>query len=194
MGAQEALGDVRRRLDVTRLDQPRLDDSLAEAYRRAAGYRLVRWRGAAPEEYVADVAYLEGRLLIDAPLGDLEWEPEQVDAERIRGTEGRSRRGAAAVPPRRACTRRPAGWSPGHCSTWAPTADWHAWQQITLVDPAHRGHRLGLLVKIENLRYVLAHEPALRAIDTWNAASNSYMIAINEQLGFRPVDAWSTGS
>ncbi len=72
-----------------------------------------------------------------------------------------------------------------------PSADWHAFQQITIVDPAHRGHRLGLLTKVENLRWVLHHEPALRVIDTWNAAENRHMITINEQLGFRPVDAWT---
>jgi hypothetical protein len=45
-------------------------------------------------------------------------------------------------------------------------------------------------VKIENLRHALAHEPDLRIIDTFNAAVNDHMIAINEAMGFRPVDAW----
>jgi hypothetical protein len=27
-------------------------------------------------------------------------------------------------------------------------------------------------------------------IDTWNAATNAFMIAINEEMGFRPVDSW----
>ena len=65
-----------------------------------------------------------------------------------------------------------------------------ALQQITIVDPAHRGHRLGLLVKIDSLWHTLEHEPAFRVLDTWNAAENSYMIAINEKLGFRAVDGW----
>ncbi len=71
------------------------------------------------------------------------------------------------------------------------SADWHSFQQITIVDPEHRGHRLGLLSKIENLRHLLAHEPAVRVIDTFNAASNDHMITINEQLGFRVRDRWS---
>ncbi len=66
----------------------------------------------------------------------------------------------------------------------------HAWQNITLVDPDHRGHRLGLIIKIENLRYALAHEPELARVDTWNAAVNDHMISINEAIGYRPVDAW----
>jgi hypothetical protein len=67
----------------------------------------------------------------------------------------------------------------------------HAWQQITLVDPRHRGHRLGLVAKLVNLRYLQEHEPAVTAIDTWNAEVNRYMIAINEAMGFRAVDAWT---
>ena len=66
----------------------------------------------------------------------------------------------------------------------------HAWQEITLVHPGHRGRRLGMLVKLENLLAAIADEPALRHIDTWNAAENTHMIAINEAMGFRPVDAW----
>jgi hypothetical protein len=27
-------------------------------------------------------------------------------------------------------------------------------------------------------------------IDTWNAAVNDHMIAINEAIGYRPVDGW----
>jgi hypothetical protein len=62
-------------------------------------------------------------------------------------------------------------------------------QLITLVDPPHRGHRLGTIVKIANLRYAMAGEPALRVVDTWNAAVNDHMISINEAIGFRAMDA-----
>lgn len=68
--------------------------------------------------------------------------------------------------------------------------DEHAWQQITIVDPAHRGHRLGLLVKLANLSFVLEKEPQLRTLDTWNAAVNDHMIGINEAIGFRAYDSW----
>jgi hypothetical protein len=43
-------------------------------------------------------------------------------------------------------------------------------------------------VKIANLQYVIAAEPLLRVITTWNAAVNDHMISINEAVGFRPVD------
>ncbi|RIV37251.1 GNAT family N-acetyltransferase [Micromonospora radicis] len=189
-GAANALVDVRRRLDTTGLDQRRLDSLLAEARARAAGYEVVFWRGATPDEFVADVAYLDGRLVVDAPMGDLDWEPEQVDAERVRGAElalaaRGKRRYHAGV--RHQASGRLVAWT---LLDVGASADWHAFQQITIVDPDHRGRRLGLLAKIENLRHLLAHEPAVRAIDTFNAASNNHMIAINEQLGFRARDRW----
>jgi hypothetical protein len=61
-------------------------------------------------------------------------------------------------------------------------------QNDTSVGRAHRGHRLGLLLKIEMLRWLSDVEPQLRVLDTWNAASNAYMIAVNEQLGYRVLD------
>ncbi|MEH0842603.1 GNAT family N-acetyltransferase [Micromonospora sp. CPCC 205711] len=191
VGARPALVEVRRRLDVTRLDLPGLDAMLAEAHPRATGYRPVRWRQHAPEEYLADVAYLDGRLMTDAPLGDVEWEPEKIDAERVRATER-----ALDARGRRRYHHGLLHEASGRLVAWTlldvtPSSPWHAFQQITIVDPAHRGRRLGLIAKIENLRYARAHEPELSAVDTWNAAENAHMIDINERLGFRPVDAWT---
>jgi GNAT superfamily N-acetyltransferase len=190
MGATSALVDVRRRLDVTALDETALDRMLADAWSRAGGYSLAQWQGPAPEEYVNDVAYLDGRLLEDAPMGELEWEPEKVDAARVRaveeGLKARGRRGYHSGI-RHDASGRLVAWT---TLDFGATSPWHAFQQITIVEPGHRGHRLGTIVKIENLRYAMAHEPRLRAVDTWNAAVNDHMISINEAMGFRPVDGW----
>ncbi|WDZ85594.1 GNAT family N-acetyltransferase [Micromonospora cathayae] len=191
VGAKPALPEVRRRLEIANLDHAALDALVADACNRAAGYRTVCWQETTPEEYLDDVAYLDSRLILDAPLGDLTMEPDRVDAERIRGTER-----VLAARGRRAYHHGVLHEATGRVVAWTmldlhPTElPWQSFQQITIVDPEHRGHRLGLLCKIENLRYALAHEPQLRVIDTWNAASNSYMIAVNEQMGFRAVDAW----
>jgi GNAT superfamily N-acetyltransferase len=190
MGARSALVEVRRRLDLASVDEAVLDAMLAEAWKRAAGYSLVRWRDRAPDEYIDDVAYLDGRMVQDAPMGDLAWEPEKVDRARMRGAEealdhrGRRRYHSGV---RHDATDRLVAWS---SLSLSKTVDWHSWQQNTIVEPNHRGHRLGTIVKIENLRYALATEPGLLHIDTFNAASNAHMISINEAMGFRPVDAW----
>jgi GNAT superfamily N-acetyltransferase len=190
MGAKPALAEVRRRLDLSTVDEAELDRMLSAAWSRADGYSVVRWRGAPTEEYVHDVAYLDGRLLEDAPTGDLAVEPEKVDADRVRGVEAAlAARGARTYHSgvRHDESGRLVAWTTISLSR---DVGWHAFQQITIVDPTHRGHRLGMIVKIENLRHALAREPELRVIDTFNAAANEHMIAINEAMGFRPVDAW----
>jgi GNAT superfamily N-acetyltransferase/RimJ/RimL family protein N-acetyltransferase len=188
VGASAALTEVRRRLDLTTVDHAAHDKLLAEAWERAPGYSLVQWTGRSPEEYIDDVAYLDGRLIEDAPMGDLAIEPEKVDAARIRAAEEtliRRKRRMYHTGVRHDETGRLVAWS---AISRQQSFDWHAWQQITIVEPGHRGHRLGTIVKIENLRHTRASEPALRVIDTHNAAANDHMISINEALGFRPVD------
>jgi GNAT superfamily N-acetyltransferase len=190
LGAKGALTDVRRRLDVTGVDDADLDRQLAAAWERAAGYSLLQWRGATPEEIIDDIAYLDGRLLTDAPMGDLDWEAEKIDADRVRANDA-----VAIARGRRryhsAIRHDESGKVVAFTTIDFPgTVDWHAFQQITIVEPAHRGHRLGTVVKLENFSYTRAYEPGLRAIDTWNAGVNDHMISINEAMGFRPVDGW----
>jgi GNAT superfamily N-acetyltransferase len=186
LGFQPSLIDVARRLELSTVDESVLDTMS----RPAAGYRIVRWIDAAPEEYLEDLAYLDSRLHADAPHGDLDWEPPKPDAERVRLTQiisarrGRRSYHTAAV---HEASGRLVAWT---TITLEDSIDWNAFQQVTVVDPDHRGHRLGALIKAENLRYLRTHEPAITTIDTFNAHSNGYMIAINEQMGFRPLYAW----
>jgi GNAT superfamily N-acetyltransferase len=184
------LHEVMRRFDLSTLDKANLDGLLEKAEAKSSGYRLVRWIDAAPEEYVADIAYLDSRLIEDAPMGDLVIEPEKVDADRVREVERVSKlRGRTSYHTGVAHeeTDTLVAWT---TLTKDAELDWHAWQQITIVEPKHRGHRLGALVKVENLRFFLEHQPDTRIIDTFNAAENSYMISINEQMGFRPLFAF----
>ncbi|WP_244928378.1 hypothetical protein [Nocardioides sp. W7] len=58
-------------------------------------------------------------------------------------------------------------------------------QHDTSVVAAHRGHRLGLLLKAEMLRWLAEAEPQVETVDTWNAESNARMIDVNELLGYR---------
>jgi GNAT superfamily N-acetyltransferase len=65
-----------------------------------------------------------------------------------------------------------------------------AYQWATIVLPSHRGHRLGMLVKLANLAYLRSSRPQVRLLNTWNAAINDHMVSINEAIGFRPVERW----
>jgi len=190
MGAKLGLVEVRRRLDLDTVDRSGWDEASADASTHAAGYSCVRWTGTTPDDLIAEVAALDSRLNLDAPMGDLTIEAERIDAARTREVEEAIRirgRRPYHCGLRHDASGALAAWT--HL-TYDPDQTEHAWQQITIVDPAHRGHRLGMSVKLENLRHALAHEPGTRWIDTWNAAENTHMIAINEALGFRPVDGW----
>jgi hypothetical protein len=58
----------------------------------------------------------------------------------------------------------------------------------------HRGHRLGLLVKVAMMDWLATAEPRVERIATWNARSNAHMIAVNESLGYTilgpPATSW----
>jgi hypothetical protein len=63
-----------------------------------------------------------------------------------------------------------------------------AWQWATIVLKEHRGHRLGLAVKLANLDFVVTEQPMVTRLLTSNASVNSPMIAVNDVMGFE-IDA-----
>ena len=182
MDAKPGLEEVRSRLDLSALDETRLGGLYVDAWRHAAGYRLTHWTGAPPAEIIDDVAYLDSRLNADFAL-----EPARVDAEKIREGERRAaRRGRVSYHAGALHGSRLVAWTK---IAGDLVSEAHAWQNITLVAPEHRGRRLGTLVKIANLAHVRALRPGLERIDTCNAASNEHMLRINRAMGFRPIDS-----
>jgi GNAT superfamily N-acetyltransferase len=164
---------------------------LAEAWTHADGYSLMQWRDAVPEEIIKDVAALQSRLMLDAPTGDLAVDQVMYDADRVRGQEaaqlGRGHRWYSTAARHDATGQIVARTK----LSFEANDDSHARQRVTIVEPAHRGRRLGLIVKSANHAYTRAHEPALRVVDAWNAEENTHMRAVNALLGFQPVDSWS---
>lgn len=190
LGFASTLPEVQRRLVVADVDENVLAGMAAAARAKAAGYRVVQWRDATPAELAERVAYLDSRLMSDAPTGDMQVEPEKPDVLRMRETEA-----VLAARGRRLYHTGAVHEDSGDLVAWTTISTGtetpgHAWQQITIVDPKHRGHRLGALVKVENLHFFRAAEPEVTVIDTFNAAENSFMISINEQMGFRKVAAF----
>ena len=165
--------------------------TLAEAWTHADGYSLLLWRDAVPEEIIEDVAALQSRLMLDAPTGDLAVEQQLYDADRVRRQEatelGRGHHSYSTAARHDATGQIVARTK----LSFEANDDTHARQRVTIVEPAHRGRRLGLIVKSANHAYTRAHEPALRVIDAWNAEENTHMRAVNALLGFQPVDGWS---
>lgn len=184
-GAVPALVQTRRRLDIDTVD-PAVPARLEAQARAGSGdYSLVQWVGATPPQWLDDVAYLTVRMSTDAPLDDLQWEQETYDAARIQARDacwlGRGQHNVTTAA--MDGTGRLVAYTHIGADT---TSRWFAWQGDTIVAPEHRGHRLGTLIKVANLALARRERPELRLIDTCNADSNPYMVAINEALGFRP--------
>lgn len=57
-------------------------------------------------------------------------------------------------------------------------------QDDTMVLRAHRGNKLGLLIKVANMERLTEQFPDARVLYTWNAPENRYLLKVNQQLGF----------
>ena len=77
--------------------------------------------------------------------------------------------------------------SPGLTACSWRLAEEAASDDLSVVKNQDVGHRLGYATKILNLRWVAPMFPDRTEVHTWNAASNSFMIAVNDAMGFRPV-------
>ena len=60
-------------------------------------------------------------------------------------------------------------------------------QQATIVAKEHRGHRLGLAVREQNLRALQHGHPYRTFVHTSNDEANDPMVGINERMGFMAV-------
>lgn len=165
-----------------------LDALQAEAAERAGDeYRLVSWTDRAPDAWVDQVAVLETRMSTDAPTADLDMNEAAWDAERVRTWEretAASQHGYALVAAEHVPTGTLAAFT---VLRWPVDHEEIVFQEDTLVLREHRGRRLGMLVKAENLRRLRELRPGARRVHTWNAEENSFMLAINVALGFRPT-------
>lgn len=182
LGATQGITMIRRVRDLT---EP-VDVAVIAG---TAGYSLVSWTGCTPAEHLADVAALIAALE-DAPR-DENAEPERWDDERVLATDQRlARQGLRpySVASRHDASGRLAGLTQvGVDSTWA-------FQEVTAVADPHRGHRLGLRLKLAMQDVLRTAEPELRYIVSWNAEGNDHMVAINEALGYvrlgKPARSW----
>lgn len=178
--------DVHRVLELP-VDESDLDRLATAAAASHAGYRIVAFTGACPDEYVDAYCRLKTAMIIEAPMGEVEMEPERWDEARLREEEAeladmrRTRFSAFALTP--------AGEVAGFNELLHAAHDvGNAYNWDTLVVPAHRGHRLGMALKVANLRRLQAACPDARRVHTHNAAQNAPMVAVNDAVGFFPVE------
>ena len=161
-----------------------VDELHEEARRRASGYELLRLKAPSPGELMPALAELTAAIN-DAPIGDLDIEPENFPVRRIQDYERSQLEGGNRiyrVVAREIATGRLVGHTIIAVDTEQPQ---YGDQHDTAVLREHRGHRLGLLLKTEMLRWLAEAEPALTRIDTWNDEGNDHMFAVNERLCYR---------
>nr|WP_245723758.1 GNAT family N-acetyltransferase [Microbacterium humi] len=174
---------------ISRLALPAsgLEDMRADAAGHATGYRIVQWVGAVPDEWVADAAALHERMATDAPSAGIDVGEEQWSAERLRAyREQYERAGERLVST--AAVHEASGRLVGYSDLAVPLdTDRAATQEDTLVLVEHRGHRLGMLLKIANLLQLEELSPRTAAVATFNAEENRPMLSVNEAIGFTPI-------
>lgn len=167
---------VRQVLDMTSVDRSRWHVPLAP------GYRLARWLDAVPGNLL--VSYARARNAISTrPHGessfvDQDWTPDRVRSDESTARASRQTRVVVAV---HVATDEVAGLTFLEVYHRRPDI---AVQQDTAVLPAHRGTRLGVSMKAANLVWLAADHSQVSMVHTSTAADNSYMLHVNEQVGF----------
>jgi GNAT superfamily N-acetyltransferase/RimJ/RimL family protein N-acetyltransferase len=184
-GFEVGLVDVQRRLALP-LPAERLGALATEAAAHHVDYELCSFTGPVPDELAEGWVALDASLMTEAPMGDIEREAEIADVGALRAQEamianqGRLKVSTGALD------------QGGELVAYSDLAvtrheSERAYQWGTLVRSDHRGHRLGMAVKVANLRLLQETRPQVTTVVTYNADVNAPMVGINERLGFRPV-------
>lgn len=183
-GFSYASHDARRYQFPAELDHDQLDMLYAGAQEKAVDYELVRAIVPTDDDLLAQLVAVT-EAINDAPMGDLDYEDEKFDLQRLKDFEHAAQAKGQKLY-RVFARHKQTGEIGGHTVMMThPLQPTHAWQYDTAVHRDHRGHRLGMLVKLEMMRWLAEAEPQIERIETWNNADNSYMINANEAIGYR---------
>jgi GNAT superfamily N-acetyltransferase len=154
----------------------------------APGYRLTSWGDTAPDRYVLGAAWLERTLGDDA----VEPPAEPVGTSYLRRLE-HMRAGRARHAHHVGAIHVATGMLVGYTNITTVEANReHLFQGMTVVHHAHRGHGLGLALKLTNLANARRARPTARFVDTTNSEANEPMTALNTAMGYHPSGRLTT--
>lgn len=128
------------------------------------GYGIETYVDDFPDVLLPSYVQLLNQLVLDAPTGDIDFEEEALTVDGFKERQAKLEEQGRTI--------------------YVP----NLYQWATLVARAHRGHRLGLATKARNLREVQNAHPDRTMVHTSNSDANGPMVAINERIGFRPVE------
>jgi len=183
-----ALAHAERRSVLNVPMDPSLTQHLMEqTLPHTEGYRLHTWYDTIPQEWKEPFARLKEAFSSDAPQGALQFEQEHWNTERVdqmvRDIHGQENFFVMTAA-EHVATGELAGFTE---LRWPQTPGEQAAEQwFTIVSRAHRGHRLGMWMKLANLGELTSRCPEIRRVHTDNAQENSHMLAINIAMGFTP--------
>ena len=185
VGMEQKLLDRRSRLRVNEVDQSLIDGWITDAETKTSEYSLVWFNDRAPDEHVEALIELD-ETMNDAPRDGLDMEDWHTTVEEWRDGEDRAlARGDKWLY--LIARHEPSGQFAGFTMLqWHPDLPQLAWQQGTAVRREHRGHAIGRWLKASNYNALREANPKAEFIDTWNAGTNKWMLAINDDMGFRP--------
>ncbi len=182
LGAELRYTEQESHLDMGSVD-PRLMARWIEA--APTDMQAVHWARHCPDEWI-DAAVATANAMKDAPIDDLEVAATVVDAAMLRAdiearaALGLEYHGVIAVT----ADGEAAGTTEVFINRHRPAA---SWQWSTVVLPAHRGKSIGRWLKALMWQQLRDCEPEVTGLQTGNAASNSHMLAINIEMGFKPT-------
>lgn len=183
-GFAYASHDARRRQVLAEVDTAAIDALYAASEPAGADYELVRQPFPAPVEVLEQLVKVT-EAINDAPMGELKFEDEKFDVQRLSDLQTAAT-GRGDLIYRIYARHRETGEIGGHTMMVVnPLRPTFGGQGDTAVSREHRGHRLGLLLKIAMMRWMAEEQPQLEMIETWNHADNTYMISVNESIGYR---------
>ena len=190
LGAELRYTEQESRLDMASVDPELMAQWVAAG---PADLELVHWARRCPDRWI-DALVATTNAMNDAPTDDLDMADTTVDAAmskaeiEARNARGLEYQGVLAVT----ADGEAAGTTEVFVNRHRPAA---SWQWSTVVLPAHRGRRIGRWMKASMWQRLRATEPEVAWLQTGNAASNAHMLAINNEMGFKPthlMGCWQT--
>src|SRR5699024_4697358 len=151
------------------IEEGLLDELQAEADEKLGDYRVELWDDGVPEEQLEAYGRLMRQLDLDEPDEEVEYEVPEYTPDRVRLAIRRKQE--MGIRPILAVAVAPDGSFVGNSEVHVHQAPGSslAWQENTLVMPEHRGHRLGLALKVATHRLLRERAPEVTALATFNS-------------------------
>ncbi len=152
-----------------------------------AGYEICVLPNGFPSSLYSELAQLMVGMSGDVPTGARPSETQVWDAERVAATFAQAAAAGMAEIAAAAKSKETGELVAYTNVSYNPDRPIIAHHVDTYVARGHRGHGLGLAIKMACYRALKDAFPEVRYVSTWNAAENEHMWAINRTLGFRQV-------